>query len=697
VSCFVHGDLWIVQSGEAAFVLGRDSDGVLIQVHWGAALAPDDYPHPNDLRRFRNGYTRNFSPRPVQTSEGVGSHETTLDWIGAGGSVRGAILRIQSAHPEGAGLAVTLIDQGLSVEVVYRVAAASTPGLFVVGMEIRNRGEAQIKLLQAATATLSPPRHRAYAVTYLSGEFTDEFTRHRQQIPVGVIQRQGRELRPGFGGPAFFMVDDFDPGLAASETRGEVWFAGLRWSGNWKMRAERRDTGETFLHLGLNDQDFAVDLRSGEAFALPEVVFGYSESGFGGASQKLHDFVRNEVAPTKRYIPPVVFNSWFATRFDVTEQGQMTLAERAAALGVEMFIMDDGWFGARNSDSAGLGDWQPNPTKFPRGLKPLADRVHELGMQFGLWVEPEMANPDSDLFRKHPEWIIQMPGRERTEWRFQYMLNLARPDVQDHLIETFDHLISSVPLDLVKWDVNRGASEPGWAGYDRDEREIWTRYVEGLTRVWTELRRRHVRLLWENSASGGARCDFGTLALAEQTAVTDNFDPPARLQIQEGFGLAFPPHTMAGWVSDGAIEQTSLEFAFHANMAGALAVGGDLNHWNEGRMDGARRLVAQYKSIRPIVAMGDHYRISNTQESPWCAFAHVAKDKSEAVLFVFRTHHPRPTWAKKIFPVPGLESGAPYHLEGTDSVRTGRGWGTLGVAVELGDFESRILRLRRLS
>jgi alpha-galactosidase len=696
VSCIVHGDLWIVQSGDAAFVLGQDADGVLIQVHWGCALAPEDYPHPNDLRRFRNGYSRNFSPQPVQTSEGVGSHETTLDWIGAAGSVRGAVLRVQSASVDSGGLVVTLIDQPLSVEVVYRVAAASTPGLFVLGMEIRNRGEAQIKLVQATTATLSPPRHRSYAVTCLSGEFSDEFKRQRQQIPFGVLQRQGRELRPGFGGPAFAMLDDMDPGNAASETWGEVWFAALRWSGNWKMRAERRDTGETFLHLGLNDQDFAVDLRAGESFNLPEVVFGYSVTGFSGGSQKLHDFVRDEIAPTKQYIPPVVFNSWFATLFEVTEQGQMALAEQAAALGIEMFIMDDGWFGERNSDRAGLGDWQPNPAKFPRGLTPLADRVHELGMQFGLWVEPEMTNPDSDLFRKHPEWIIQMPGRDRTEWRFQYMLNLARPDVQDHLIETFDHLISSVPLDLVKWDVNRGASEPGWAGYERDEREIWTRYVEGLTRVWAELRRRHAHVLWENSASGGSRCDFGTVALAEQTAVTDNFNPPARLQIQEGFGLAFPPHTMAGWVSDGAIEGTSLEFAFHVNMAGALAVGGDLTHWDEAHMDGASKLIAEYKAIRPVLATGDHFRISNSQENPWCAFAHVAKDKSEAVLFTFRTHHPRKTWAGKTFPVPGLEQDARYRLEGSDLVRTGRGWGTLGVAVELADFESRILRLCRL-
>ncbi len=231
--------------------------------------------------------------------------------------------------------------------------------------------------------------------------------------------------------------------------------------GNWKLSAEVDEYAATRLSLGLNDWDFAWRLVTGESFVTPSSFAGYTTEGFGGASRRLHAFIREALLPHGSAPHQVLYNSWEATTFDVNETSQSELAELAAQMGVELFVMDDGWFQGRHDDYAGLGDWWPDRSKFPNGLGPLIRRVNELGMDFGLWVEPEMVNPDSELYRNHPDWVIHFPTRARTEARNQLILNFARLDVQDYLIGQLDQLLAENHIAFIKWDMNRNVSEPG--------------------------------------------------------------------------------------------------------------------------------------------------------------------------------------------------------------------------------------------
>ncbi len=283
------------------------------------------------------------------------------------------------------------------------------------------------------------------------------------------------------------------------------------------------------------------------------VTAGGAIEGFGGASRTLHDFVRDTVIPHGHTLHKVLYNSWEATTFDVDEASQIELARHAADMGIELFVMDDGWFHGRNDDHAGLGDWWPDEKKFPNGLQPLIEQVNDLGMDFGLWVEPEMVNPDSDLYRTHPDWVIHFPTRVRTTGRDQLILNFGRTDVQDYIIDLLDRLLAEHNITFIKWDMNRNASEPGWPDAPGDQREIWVRYVYGLYRVWGTLRERHPDVIWQSCSGGGGRADVGILRLADQVWISDNTEPTARLAIQEGYTQMYPANTMEAWVTDMGI------------------------------------------------------------------------------------------------------------------------------------------------
>jgi alpha-galactosidase len=374
-----------------------------------------------------------------------------------------------------------------------------------------------------------------------------------------------------------------------------VWFGTLAWSGNWKIAAEVTDFMSTRINIGLNDFDFAWNLGPGETLTTPPSFGGFTAGGFGAASRTLHDFIRNKVLPRGQTLRKVLYNSWEATHFDVDEASQIELAKLAAEMGVELFVMDDGWFHGRNSDNVGLGDWWPDVAKFPNCLKPLVDAVNDMGMDFGLWVEPEMVNPDSDLYRAHPDWVIHFPTRDRSEMRNQLILNLARSDVQDYLVTHLSRLLSENNISFIKWDMNRNVSEPGWADAPGDQRELWLRYVYGVYHVWETLADRHPQVVWQSCSGGGGRADLGILCLADQIWVSDNTHATARLGIQEGFSQVFPANTMEAWVTDAEHGSVPLRFKMHVSMCGSLGVGGHLLNWTEEDRAEAAHWIAVYK------------------------------------------------------------------------------------------------------
>ncbi len=358
--------------------------------------------------------------------------------------------------------------------------------------------------------------------------------------------------------------------------------------------------------------------------------------------------------------------------------------------------MDDGWFGARRDDHAGLGDWQPYPGAFPNGVRPLADEVHKLGMDFGLWVEPEMVNPDSDLYRAHPDWVLYMANRRRTTLRHQLVLNFGRPDVAEWALDWLDRLVVDNEIDYLKWDMNRPFTEAGWPGHADPDR-LWIDHTRGVYRIMDRLRANRPALRIEACSGGGGRADLGILAYTDQVWTSDNTDAADRIAIQHGYSQLYPAQTMAAWVTDCPNPLTSrttpLVFRFHVAMAGALGVGGNLSTWSADDLAVATDLVTTYKAIRPTVQHGRQYRLAHGPTLT--SVAYVADD--EVVVFGWRISaafgHP-PTLVR----LAGIDADARYSDERTGTVHTGATLLARGIDLALppGDHASALIRLHRL-
>jgi alpha-galactosidase len=365
-------------------------------------------------------------------------------------------------------------------------------------------------------------------------------------------------------------------------------------------------------------------------------------------------------------------------------------------MGVELFVVDDAWFGQRTSDRAGLGDWTANPDRFPGGLKPLADEVHGLGMQFGIWVEPEMVNADSDLYRAHPDWVQHFPGRARTEYRNQLVLNLARPDVQEYLWGQLDTLLSDTPVDYVKWDFNRCFTDAGWPGEEYPQK-LWIEHVDALYALIDRLRAAHPSVAFESCSGGGGRIDLGILSRTDQVWTSDNTDPLDRLAIQEGFGHIHPARVMAAWVTDSPNHQlngrvSSLRFRFVSAMAGVLGVGGDLTEWSEEELAEARTWVDLYKEIRPVVQYGALYRLREPRGG-LSAVQYVHGEETVVLMWLEAQRYGERPPALRLR---GLDPAATYTCLDTGAVHHGSALLHQGLHTGLqGDLDARVLRLRQ--
>ncbi|MEI7770608.1 MAG: alpha-galactosidase, partial [Chloroflexales bacterium] len=564
---------WVLETRTTGYALGLNDAGLLAHRYWGRRLSdPHDYPaaiSPREWASFNGAAQR--TPEEYPGYAGRSYIDPCLKVAFADG-VRDVVLRYESADVIGGDtpeLHVHLRDSAypLRVTLHYRVHAAYD--LIERWVTAENQGDAPIMIERMLSAEWHLPPGAGYRLSHLTGRWADELNLRREPLVQGLTVLESRRITSSHHHSPWFAID----AGGADEDTGEVWFGVLAWSGNWKIVAEVTDFATTRVKIGLSDWDFAWRLGAGERFTTPCAYAGYSDAGFGAASRRLHDLIRDTLLPHANVTHQVLYNSWEATEFDVDEASQVELARLAAAMGVELFVMDDGWFHGRNHDRAGLGDWWPDAKKFPRGLAPLIAQVHALGMQFGLWVEPEMVNPDSDLYRAHPDWVIHFPTRARSEARNQLILNVARADVQAYLIGQLDKLLAEHKIAFIKWDMNRNVSEPGWPDAPGDQRELWVRYVRGLYHIWGTLRERHPQVIWQSCSGGGGRADLGILAFADQIWPSDNTEPAARLQIQEGFSQVFPANTMEAWVTDMGPRYLPLSFRFHVSMCGSLGVG----------------------------------------------------------------------------------------------------------------------------
>jgi alpha-galactosidase len=685
---------WLLEGQTSAYVVGVESGGVIVPRYWGARLPwPEDYPP--------------VPPRYEWSSFEPALHLLAQEYPAAGGlryadpclkvqfadGVRDLDLVFREGHVtdgEQPGLAITLADRYYPLRLILHYRLHADLDLIERWVTVLNDGDAPVLLERIYSAQWHVPPDQSYTLSHLAGRWSGEFQLIREPLTRGLKVLESRRLTTSHAHTPWFALD-----AGATEETGAVWFGTLAWSGNWQITAEVIESGATRLAIGVNDWDFAWRLDPGASFASPRALAGWTSGGYGGASRRLHAYVRQHLLPHGAATHAVLYNSWEVTEFAVDAASQLRLAAEAAALGAELFVMDDGWFQGRNSSHAGLGDWRPDPAKFPHGLSGLIAGVKGLGMAFGLWIEPEMVNPDSDLFRAHPDWVIHFPTRPRSQARNQLILNLARTDVQDHLIAVLDALLRENAIDFIKWDMNRNVSEPGWPDTADEPRSIWVRYVQGLYRVWETLRTRHPHVIWQACSGGGGRADYGILRLADQIWTSDNTSATARLAIQEGFSQLFPAATMESWVTDVDAGRLSLTFRFHVSMCGVLGLGANLLRWTGSDKELAKDLVAHYKRIRHLVHQGAQYRLRSSRESAFSAVQYVNADRAESVVFAFRTHLPEPAILPSLH-VQGLDEAALYELEGRGERRSGLAWREVGVTVRLRDFESALLRLKRV-
>jgi alpha-galactosidase len=682
---------WILETENAAYALGLNTAGMLIHRYWGTKLPRvTDYPPAMDSIGWSSfNSAGQVLPYEYPAYAGAVYVDPCLKLSFSDG-VRDTVLEFESSEVLGSELRIHLRDAHYPLRVTLHYRVHEAFDLTERFVTVQNTGTDLVMLERVFSAEWHFPLHEKYRLSQLSGRWYDETQLHQSFLEPGIKSLESRRITTSHQHNPWFAVDTGN----SSESAGRVWFGVLAWSGNWKLNAEVTEFGSTRINFGLNDWDSALPLYGNSSFTTPSSIAGFSSAGFGAASRSLHSFVRETVLPHGEVLHKVLYNSWEATFFNLDESSQTELAVIAADLGIELFVMDDGWFHGRTSDNAGLGDWYPDEKKFPNGIAPLIEKVNALGMEFGLWLEPEMVNPDSELYRKHPDWVIHFPTRERTTMRDQLILNMALPDVQDYLIDLLDKLLTDHNIAFIKWDMNRNVSEPG--GLEGVEaRAIWVRYVEGLYRVWGTLRDRHPNVVWQSCSGGGGRADLGILKYSDQIWISDNTMSLSRLKIQEGFSKVFPAITMEAWVTDSDPKHLPLEFAFHVCMTGTLGVGANLLHWNEDQRKIASRMIAQYKEIRHIVQFGHQYRLRSAFESAFSSLMYVAKDQSEAVLFAFRSHLPEPVTLPKI-KLQGLEPQALYKIDGESEAKSGTAWMQVGADVQVQDFRSTMLKIRRV-
>ncbi|OAH12495.1 alpha-galactosidase [Streptomyces jeddahensis] len=690
------GRTWLLSGPGSSYVLRLTDRDELLHLHWGPRITLGDaealaaepparyWPFESSLDGHEE-YPVEGGPRFVRPALSVRT-----------GEVRGTEWRYRSAAADDDELQVHFFDEVHHLQVTLRYRMRGD----VVERDaiLIHQGPADapaLEVLRADSATWTLPVRDGWRLSQLHGRWAAESLLVRSELTYG---EKIIGSRRGHTGHQHLPWVALDADGAATEESGEVYSCALAWSGSWRIAVQQLPDGIVQITGGTGHDDSGQALLApGETLTTPVFAGLWSDGGFGGASRAWHAYQREYVIPDADQDRPVLYNSWEATNFGISEDQQRALARRAADMGVELFVVDDGWFGARTSDRAGLGDWTPNPDRFPNGLKPLADDVHALGMQFGIWVEPEMVNPDSDLYRAHPDWVQHFPGRTRTEIRNQLVLNLAREDVQQYLWEQLDTLLGSAPIDYVKWDFNRCFTDAGWPGEPYPQK-LWNAHVHALYGLLDRLRAAHPGVAFESCSGGGGRVDLGIMARTDQVWTSDNTDPLDRLAIQHGFSQVHPARVMAAWVTDSPNTQlndrvSSLRFRFVSSMAGVLGVGGDLTEWSDEELAEARRWVELYKEIRPVVQRGDLYRL-RPPEGGLSAVQYVLGDEVVVLAWLQAQHYGE---AQPSVRLRGLDPAASYECVETGAVHRGAVLLHHGLRTGLhGDLDAAVFRLRRI-
>jgi len=710
-----------------SYVIQLNERGVPMHVYWGRKLA--DAPWEGMLL-FKE--RASFSPNPYPEDRSVSFDTLPQEYpaYGAGdfrhpayqvGLADGTTVtefaceghRIFKGKPKLDGLPSTYAETEEEAETLELVLRDGVTGLEAVlsytvfashdaiarSVRLTNRGSAALRVLRALSASVDF-NHDRFHLLQLSGSWTRERDLFRRPLVPGMQAVESRRGSSSHQQNPFLAL--VSPG--AGEEHGEAYGFNLVYSGNFVAQAEVDQFRTARVSIGINPFDFEWRLEPGEAFQTPEAILVYSAEGIGGMSRAYHRLYRSRLCRGmhRDRERPVLVNNWEATYFQFDADKIESIARVGRDLGIELFVLDDGWFGRRDSDDCSLGDWTVDRRKLPGGLADLAGRVNRLGMQFGLWFEPEMVSPDSDLYRAHPDWCLHVPDRRRTEARQQLILDLSRDDVCDYLIDAVGSVLRSAPISYVKWDMNRNMTEIGSALLPPErQRETAHRYMLGLYRVLEAITSEFDRVLFESCSGGGGRFDPGMLHYMPQTWTSDNSDAISRLRIQYGTSIVYPLSSMGAHVSAVPNHQvqrlTSLKTRGDVAMSGNFGYELDLTKMSEAEKAEVIEQVNLYKEIRHLVQFGDFYRLRSPFEGNDAAWIMVGDDGSEAFAVYVRVlavpHEPL-DWLK----LRGLDPTARYRVVGSEAVYGGDQLMYAGLPIPrlYGDFQSRTWRLERV-
>ncbi|WP_166242798.1 alpha-galactosidase [Paenibacillus turpanensis] len=601
---------------------------------------------------------------------------------------------------EASTLELTLVDQLLHVKLILTYTVFEELDAITRSVRFINEGPQQVRLLRALSMSVDFADAQ-FELLQLSGSWANERNVIRRPLVQGL---QAVESRRGASS------HQHNPFIAllrkgADEDNGEVYGLSLVYSGNFLAQVEVDQYCSARVSLGINPFDFSWLLLPGEAFQAPESVMVFSSQGLGGMSRIYHRLYRTRLCRgVFRDQPrPVLINNWEATYFHFNAEKIVQIARKGEELGIELFVLDDGWFGRRDHDRSSLGDWFVDRKKLPNGLADVVNRVTASGMQFGLWFEPEMVSPDSELYRKHPDWCLHVPGRERSTGRNQLVLDFSRPEVGDAVVQMVSDILSSAPITYVKWDMNRHMTEIGSAALPPErQRETAHRYMLGLYRVLEQMTSRFPHILFESCSGGGGRFDPGMLYYMPQTWTSDNTDAVSRLKIQYGTSLVYPISTMGAHVS--AVPNHQVHRSTSLTMRGSVALSGNFGFeldpaaFTEEEEKLVRAQVAFYKEVRGLVQFGTFYRLLSPFEGNETAWMFVSDDQSEAMVAYFRVlAQPNPPFTS--LRLKGLHAEYAYSVkeaDGAEEVYSGDAllYAGLNVPVLKGDFQSVVWRLK---
>ena len=621
--------------------------------------------------------------------------------ITKGKSALNGLPAVYVEKPEEAETLVIILEDALkkiSVELSYSIF----PGYNAITRSSRiiNGGKESLEILKAASATLDLNPSN-YELLQLSGSWARERHVERTALRPGVQGLSSARGASSHQHNPFIAVLE----KGATETSGEVFAMNLVYSGNFSAEVEVDQDSMPRLSIGINPFDFRWHLESGESFQTPEAVLVYSSEGLGGMSRIFHKLYRERLCRGKyrdsdRFI---LINNWEATYFKFNEDLLVGIASEAKKLGVELFVLDDGWFGKRDSDNCSLGDWFADKAKLPDGISGLARKISAIGMKFGLWFEPEMVSPDSDLYRAHPDWCLHVEGRPRTEGRQQLILDYSRSCVRNYIVDVLSKVLGEAPISYIKWDMNRHMTEIGSADLPSSrQRETAHRYMLGLYEVLETLTSRFPNILFESCSGGGGRFDPGMLFYMPQVWASDNSDAISRLKIQYGTSLVYPVSAMGAHVSAVPNHQhhrvTSLEFRGLVSMSGNMGYELDVSKMTDEEKSGVKKQIETCSQIRHTVLHGDQYRLKSPFEGNETAWVFVSSDRKEAVAFYFYTlaeANTRPGWLK----LAGLEPARKYRIESTGEIFNGDYLMKVGLMTpsrSSGDFKGAMWRLLAL-